>query len=142
MTNGMDFHHFNQQVIEKFRETGGVGEMGPVHFESLVLLTTTGRRSGKTHTVPLGSARDDDGNYLLFGSNMGAPKDPDWLRNLAADPQVTVEVTGATWATQAEILEGAERDAAYGRWIAMAPHVADHQEKAGRQIPMVRIRPA
>jgi deazaflavin-dependent oxidoreductase (nitroreductase family) len=70
---------------------------------------------------------------------MGAPKHPDWYRNLEADPHVTVEITGATWSGEAGILSGADRDDAYRRWIEMAPHVAEHQDKAGREIPMVRI---
>jgi deazaflavin-dependent oxidoreductase (nitroreductase family) len=136
----MDYREFNQELIDKFRETGGVGELGPVHFDRLVLLTTTGRRTGTQHTVPIGSAPDADGNLLLFASNMGAPQDPDWFRNLSADPNVTVEITGQTFEAQAEILAGEERDDAYRRWVEMAPHVADHEEKARRTIPMVRIR--
>jgi hypothetical protein len=58
MTNGIDFHEFNGQLIEQFRESGGHGELGPVHFDKLVLLTTTGRRTGQPRTVPLGGVRD------------------------------------------------------------------------------------
>src|SRR3954454_20724421 len=101
-----DIGAFNRQVSERFRADGGRGELGPVHFESLVLLTTTGRRSGQPHTVPLGSAADADGNLLLFASNMGAPEDPDWLRNLQRNRRVHVEVTGAEWDADAENLAG------------------------------------
>jgi deazaflavin-dependent oxidoreductase (nitroreductase family) len=139
MTEGQDIREFNKQVITKFRESGGVGELGPIHFDQLVLLTTTGRKSGELRTVPIGAARDDADNLLLFASNMGSPKDPDWYLNLAADPHVTIEITGASWETDAEILDGDARDDAYNRWIEMAPHVAGHQEKAGRRIPMVRV---
>ncbi|HEX3335195.1 MAG TPA: nitroreductase family deazaflavin-dependent oxidoreductase [Jatrophihabitans sp.] len=143
MTDGIDMQAMNQRVIAKFRASRGIGEVGPVHFDSLVLLTTTGRRSGEQRTVPLGYTTDADGNLLLFASNMGASKDPDWYRNLEADPHVTVEITGATWSAEAVILFGAEREDAYRRWIDMAPHVADHQDTAGREIPLVRIaRPA
>lgn len=138
----MDFRETNKQVVEQFRANDGVGSIGPVDFEHLVLITTTGRRSGTSHTTPLGYAHDDAGNLLLFASNMGAPRDPDWFRNIAADPHVHAEVTGRAWDAEALVLSGAERDDAYDRWIAMAPHVADHQEKAGRTIPMVRVPPA
>ncbi|HEV7205536.1 MAG TPA: nitroreductase/quinone reductase family protein [Jatrophihabitans sp.] len=134
-----DMREFNRNLVEKFRETGGIGELGPVDFGSLVLLTTTGRRSGEPRTVPLGAARDAGDDLLLFASNMGAAQEPDWCRNLRDDPHVTVEITGLTWETDAVILEGAERDDAYRRWIEMAPHVAAHEEQAGRTIPMVRI---
>jgi deazaflavin-dependent oxidoreductase (nitroreductase family) len=139
MTDGIDFQQFNQQVVSAFRSSGGVGELGPVHFDSLVLLTTTGRRSGQPRTVPLGSAADDDGNRLLFASNMGSPKHPDWYLNIAADPHVTIELTGVTYEAEAVVLAGGERDDAYRRWIELAPHVADHEKKAGREIPMIRI---
>jgi deazaflavin-dependent oxidoreductase (nitroreductase family) len=136
----VDVATINRQVIEQFRASGGVGAVGPVHLDRVVLLTTTGRRTGQPRTVPLGFALDADGHLLLFASNMGAPRDPEWFRNLAADPRVHVEITGAEWDARAEILSGAERDDAYRRWVEMAPNVADHQEKAGRIIPMVRIR--
>lgn len=139
MTDGLDIQDFNRQVITAFRATDGVGSLGPVHFDSLVLLTTTGRRTGQPRTVPLGSCRNADGDLLLFASNMGSPTDPDWLRNIRADPHVVVEMTGRTCDTQAEVLDGVARDGAYRRWIEAAPHVADHQAKAGRVIPMVRV---
>lgn len=135
-----DIGRFNRQLIDQFRASGGRGEVGPVHLENLVLLTTTGRRSGQPRTVPVGWWPDDDGNLLLFASNMGAPEHPQWYRNLEQDPRVHVEITGAEWDAEAEILDGAEREAAYRRWIEMAPNVAGHQEKAGRTIPMVRVR--
>ena len=72
---------------------------------------------------------------------MGAPRHPDWFRNLESDPHVRVEITGATFEVEAEILDGEAREEAYRRWVEMAPHVADHQEKAGREIPLVRIPP-
>jgi deazaflavin-dependent oxidoreductase (nitroreductase family) len=139
MTAGNDLTEFNKQVVEQFRAGGGVGELGPVHFDRMVLLTTTGRRSGEKHVVPVGWARDDAGNLLLFASNMGAPRHPDWYFNIEADPHVTVEITGATFDAQAEILHGDERDDAYRHWVEMAPHVAGHEAQAGRTIPMVRI---
>lgn len=139
MTEDFDVKQMNKQIIAQFRESGGVGKVGPVDFENLVLLTTTGRRSGRARTTPLGHTEDDDGNLLLFASNMGSPKEPDWCANIRHDPHVTVETSGRMWHTEAELLAGAERDAAYDRWIRMAPHTADHQEKAGRTIPMVCI---
>jgi deazaflavin-dependent oxidoreductase (nitroreductase family) len=139
MTEGLDIKDFNRHVIAAFRASDGVGCLGPVHFESLVLLTTTGRRTGQPRTVPLGSCRNAAGDLLLFASNMGSPTDPDWLRNIRVDPHVVVEVTGRTWDTQAEVLDSEARDDAYRRWIEAAPHVSDHQAKAGRVIPMVRI---
>ena len=139
MSGPGDMREFNRQLIEAFRASGGVGEMGLVHFEQMVVLTTTGRRSGTKHAVPLGSARDEIGNLILFGSNMGSQTEPDWVANIRADPHVTAEITGATWQTHAQILAGTERADAYDRWLQMAPHTAGHQDQAGREIPMIRV---
>jgi deazaflavin-dependent oxidoreductase (nitroreductase family) len=94
MTDFEDIAAVNRQVIEQFRSSGGRGEFGPIHFDRLVLLTTTGRKSGRKRTVPLGHERDGDSNLVLFASNMGAAQDPQWYRNIVADPRVTAEVTG------------------------------------------------
>lgn len=134
-----DIRETNRLVIDRFRADGGVGTLGPLHFERIVLLTTTGRRTGQRRTTPLGYARDAEGNLLLFASAMGAPRHPDWYFNIAADPHVTVEITSGSWDAQATILTGADRDDAYRRWIEMAPHVAGHEKQAGRRIPMVRV---
>ena len=139
-----DFRDFNRQVVDAFRASGGRGELGPVHFENLVLLTTTGRRSGRARTVPLGSAEDDDGNLLLFASNMGAPTHPDWYRNLVAHPTVTVELPGDTFTGAARTATGDERAALWRDLLAGFPFFADHQNTAGdREIPLVIVdRPA
>lgn len=106
----MDFRETNRQIIAQFRDSAGVGRLGPIDFERLVLITTKGRRTGRPHTVPLGSVRDEAGNIVLFASNMGAPAEPQWFANLAADPTVTAEITGTTWTTTAIIPTGAQRE--------------------------------
>jgi hypothetical protein len=65
-----DFREINRQLIQQFRASGGHGQLGPVHLERLVLLTTIGRISGQPHTVPLGYVRDSADNLVLFASNM------------------------------------------------------------------------
>lgn len=135
-----DMQAFNQQLVAQFRASDGVGKLGPVDFARLVLLTTTGRRSGKPHIVPVGYARDAGGHLLLFASANAAPRDPQWFRNIEANRRVHVEITGAQWEADAEILDGVERADAYQRWIEMAPNVADHEERTGRRIPLVRVR--
>jgi deazaflavin-dependent oxidoreductase (nitroreductase family) len=80
-----DMRAHNQKVIEEFRANGGAGD------RPLLLLTTTGVRSGARRTTPMMYVPDGD-RLLVIASNAGAPKHPDWYRNLAADPRVTVEV--------------------------------------------------
>ncbi|NED57503.1 nitroreductase family deazaflavin-dependent oxidoreductase, partial [Micromonospora aurantiaca] len=80
---------WNRQVIEEFRANGGrVG--GRFEGADLLLLTSTGRKSGARHTTPLGSMADGD-RLLVFASNAGGPNHPAWYHNIRADPRVTVE---------------------------------------------------
>jgi deazaflavin-dependent oxidoreductase (nitroreductase family) len=134
----MDVGEINKQVVTSFRENNGHGSLGPVHFENVVLLTTNGRRSGRPHTVPLGYLRDRD-DLILFASNMGAPRHPDWYLNIVANAHVRVELTDRTFEAEARVTSGAERDEAYAKLVAAWPHVAGHQEQAGRVIPMVKV---
>ena len=84
----MDVREINRRVVKQFRAGGPIEGM---HRERLVLLTTTGRRSGEPRTTPLMFDRDGD-DVLVIASNVGAPRHPDWYLNLEADPRVTVEL--------------------------------------------------
>src|SRR4051812_7443738 len=83
-----DQREFNRKLIAEFRDSGRRLDGRP-----LLLLSTTGRRSGNRYTTPMMYVRLDD-RLLVIASNAGAPKDPDWYANLVADPAVTVEVDG------------------------------------------------
>lgn len=81
---------FNNAIIEEFRANGGkVG--GPFESARLLLLTTTGARSGKPHTVPLGFLHDGHGRMLVIASAAGSDRHPAWFHNLRADQRATVE---------------------------------------------------
>ena len=84
----MDIQEINRNVIAKFRAGGLIEGM---QRDRLVLLTTTGRRSGRRHTTPMMFHRDGD-RVLVIASNVGAPKHPQWYLNLLANPRVTVEI--------------------------------------------------
>ena len=84
----MDVRETNRRVIAQFRAGGPIEGM---QRDRLVLLTTTGRRSGEPRTTPMMFHRDGD-RVLVIASNIGAPRHPDWYLNLAADPHVTVEI--------------------------------------------------
>ncbi|QIY58618.1 nitroreductase family deazaflavin-dependent oxidoreductase [Streptomyces sp. RPA4-5] len=129
---------FNRQIIEEFRANGGrVG--GPFEGGRLLLLTTTGARSGAPHTTPLGYLPDGDGRVLVIASAAGAPKHPAWYHNLVAHPRVTVEAGVFTYEAQAVVLEGAERDQAFARAVATDPGWSDYQEKTERILPVVAL---
>ncbi len=129
----MDVAQANRRVIEQFRAGG---EIEGMHRERLVLLTTVGAKSGQRRTTPMMFHRDGD-RLIVMASNAGAPKAPDWYRNLEANPRVTVEVGDETYDAVATTAEGDERERLWGTVTQNYPFFADHQEKAGRTIPVV-----
>ena len=131
MTLPDDMKAHNRAVIEDFRANGGVPDGRP-----LLLLTTTGRRSGEPRTTPMMYIPDGD-RLLVIASNAGAPRHPDWYRNLVANPQVTVEVTGDTYAATAVVPKPAERDRLFAEVVVKYAFFADHQAMVTRKIPVV-----
>jgi deazaflavin-dependent oxidoreductase (nitroreductase family) len=131
MTIPADMKAHNKQLIEQFRAAGGAPE-----GRALLLLTTTGRRSGEPYTTPMMWIPDGD-RLLVIASNAGAPRDPDWFRNLQTDPHVTVEITGETFETTAVIPDPGERDRLWADVTSKYPFFVEHQAKAGRTIPVV-----
>ena len=132
-----DRNDWNRQTIEAFRANGGkVG--GVWEGRPLLLLTTTGAKSGKHYTTPMMYL--PDGNRLLvFASKAGAPTDPDWYRNLVAHPEVTVEVGPETYQATATVLTGEERDRLYAKQAGLYPQFADYEQKTTRKIPVVAL---
>ncbi|GGX47564.1 nitroreductase/quinone reductase family protein [Streptomyces fructofermentans] len=129
---------FNQQVIEEFR--ANAGRVGG-HFEGarLLLLTTTGARSGRRRTTPVGYYPDGGERVLVIASAGGAPKHPAWFHNLLAHPRVTVETGVFTYEARAEVLADAARDAAFARAVEADPGWAEYQRKTTRVIPVVAL---
>jgi len=126
--------------VAQFRAGGAIDGM---HRDRLLLLTTTGRRSGQEHTVPMMFHRDGE-RVLVIASNAGGPRHPDWYLNLAAHPQVTVEVGdepgGAARPATAVTVEGGERTALWEMVKATYPFFADHEAATERTIPVVALR--
>lgn len=134
----MDMRSFNEDVIRRYRAGAPIEGL---HRDRLVLLTTTGRRSGERRTAPMMFVRFDD-DLLVIASDDGAASHPAWLLNLRADPHAAVETPdgGATEAV-AEELAGDERAAAWRDLVRDHPFFVDHQARAGdRTIPLVRLR--
>ncbi len=104
----------------------------------MVLLTTTGARSGKPHTTPLVCLPEDDRVYVI-ASMAGAPKHPAWYHNLSANPAVTVERGTEKYSAKARIAQGPERDELYARQATLIPGFADYQKKTTRLIPVVEL---
>jgi deazaflavin-dependent oxidoreductase (nitroreductase family) len=131
---------FQQQVVDEFRANGGwVG--GPFEGARLLLLTTTGARSGAPHTVPLGYLPDGGHRFLVIGSAGGSPRHPAWFHNVVANPQVTVEDGVFVVDALADVLHGEERDRAFARAVESDPGWAAYERRSGRALPVVALRP-
>jgi len=129
---------FNQQVIDEFRANHGrVG--GYFEGARLLLLTTTGSRTGTPHTTPVGYYPDGGERVLVIASAGGAPGHPDWFRNLVATPRVNVEDGVFTYEAEAVVLEPAERDRAFARAVEADSGWAEYQAKTDRVIPVVAL---
>ena len=130
-----EFDDWNRQIIEEFHANGGkVG--GQFAGFTLLLLTTTGAKSGKRRVNPLGYTTDGD-RLVIIASKGGAPSSPDWYYNLLAHPEVTVEVGSETFQATASVVDGEEHDTLYAKMVAIAPQFAEYQQKTTRKIPVV-----
>ncbi len=128
---------YNTKIIEEFRANAGrVG--GSWEARDLLLLTTTGRKSGRPHTAPMVFTRDGD-RLLVYASKGGAPAHPDWYLNLVADPRVVVEVGADRYDAIATPLEGEERDREFAAQVARNPVFGDYEQKTTRVIPVVAL---
>jgi deazaflavin-dependent oxidoreductase (nitroreductase family) len=111
--------------------------------QPLLLLTTTGWKSGHSHTVPLLWFPDGPQRWLVVASYGGSATHPAWYLNLMKRPQTAwAEVEGRRWPVAAEVLAGAEREAAWARIVAAAPVYQGYREKTDREIPVLRLQPA
>jgi deazaflavin-dependent oxidoreductase (nitroreductase family) len=132
----MDLKAANPGVIEKFRAGG---EIPGMHRERLLLLTTVGRLTGRRHTTPMMFHRDGD-RLLVMASNNGATEDPDWYLNLVEQSAVTVEVGDEKYDATARPLEGDDRERMWSMIKQRYPFFAEHEVKAGREIPVVELK--
>src|SRR2546423_12740315 len=108
---------FNSQIIEQFRANEGTMASGPFKGGRLLLLGTTGAKSGQPRLNPLAFSRDGD-RYVVIASKGGAPTHPDWFHNVVANPEVTVEVGPRRFRARASVPEGDERERLYAAQAA------------------------
>ncbi len=133
----MSDEDWNTKIMREFRANHGkVG--GPFEGSTLLLLTTTGAKSGTRRTVPLGYM-PEDGRLYVFGSNSGGPRNPDWLHNVIANPGVTVEVGDETFEARATVIEGDDRDQVFARQAERVPQFGEYQEQTTRVIPVIAL---
>ena len=134
MTNAESL--YGDEHVRVYRETGG--ETGHIWKEgsTILLLTTTGRKSGEPRTTPLIYAEDGD-RYVIVASKGGAPKDPGWYENLAKTPEVELQVKDEVFPARARTAEGEEREQLWRKANQIWPHYDEYQTKTDRQIPVV-----
>jgi deazaflavin-dependent oxidoreductase (nitroreductase family) len=130
-----DREDWNSNIIQEFRTNEGkVG--GPFDGAPLLLLHTTGARSGEERVNPMMYLADGD-RLVVFASKGGAPTNPDWYHNLVANPEVEIEVGTERRKVRARVAEGEERDRLYAEQSRRYPQFAKYQEGTDRTIPVV-----
>ena len=136
----MNWNDWNAKIIEEFRTNEGkVG--GDFEGAPLLLLHTTGAKSGRSHVTPL-MYLPDEGRYVVFASKGGAPEHPDWFHNVVSNPDVTIEVGTSTMPARAEVISGPARDELYARQVERRPQFGDYERRTSRTIPVVALEPA
>ena len=132
-----DMDDYNQQIIAEFRANDG--KVGG-RFEGLpmVLVTHTGAKSGVRRTTPLVCSRDGD-DVVIIASMGGAPTNPAWYHNMAANPSVTVELGGDTFEASAVVTEGDERLRLFDAQAEVMPFFRDYATATTRVIPVLKL---
>jgi deazaflavin-dependent oxidoreductase (nitroreductase family) len=125
-------------LIEDFRAHGGKVSSGPFANRDVLLLTTTGAKSGQPRLAPLVYTRDGE-RYVILASKGGSPTHPAWYHNLVANPIVTVEVGPEKFQARVAVVEGAERDRLWAERVETYPAFGEYQQRTSRVIPVVLL---
>jgi proline iminopeptidase len=127
---------FGEDHVRRYRETGGaVGHMWR-EGSTILLLTTTGRKTGEKRTTPLIYAQDES-RYVIVASKGGAPEHPGWYQNLVKTPEVEVQVKSDVFRARARTVSGAERERLWQTANRVWPHYDEYANRTPRQIPVV-----
>jgi deazaflavin-dependent oxidoreductase (nitroreductase family) len=132
---------FGKEHVQRYRATGGEDGYEWKKGTTILLLTTTGRKSGNPYTAPL-IFREHDGEYVVVASKGGAAEAPDWFKNLEADPNVEVQVKDRVFAARARVADPDEKATLWPLMVEVWPDYAEYQKKTDRQIPVVVLEAA
>jgi deazaflavin-dependent oxidoreductase (nitroreductase family) len=135
-----EVNDFNAKIIEEFRANGGETS-GPFKGRKLLLLTTTGAKSGKSRTTPLVYSNDGD-RVVIIASKGGAPEHPAWYHNLMAHPEATVELGTEKFEAKASVAPSPERERLYAQHAEAMPAFNEYEQKTTRKIPVVVLERA
>ena len=134
-----DYADWTKNLIADIRANGRPTS-GYFEGRAVMVLTTSGAKSGLPRTAVVAFSRDGD-DYVVVGSKSGEPDDPAWFTNLRANPVVTVEADGKKFQASATVAEGADRETLWDRHVAEFPGFAEYPSKTDRIIPIARLKP-
>ena len=130
------FQDFNRSLIQDLRAHGGKPSGGPFKGRDVLILTTTGAKSGQVRENPLVFSRDGD-RLVIIASKGGAPTHPAWFHNLVRHPDVTVEAGGERFRARAHVADGDDYERLYTRHADINPTFHEYRQKTTRKIPVV-----
>ena len=130
---------FNQALIDQIRNNNGDVTEGYFAGRQVLILTTTGAKSGETRESPLVYSRDG-GDLVIVASKGGAPTHPAWYHNLVANPRVKVEANGETFDADAVVVDTDERRRLYDQHADLHASFRDYEAKTSRVIPVIRLK--
>ncbi|MCA9954432.1 MAG: nitroreductase family deazaflavin-dependent oxidoreductase [Ardenticatenaceae bacterium] len=134
-----DQNDWNKKIIEEFR--ANEGKVGGYFVNTpLLLLHTTGAKSGQPRINPLAYLEDGD-RYVIVASKGGAPDNPDWYYNVVAHPDVEVEVGTQQFSAHAAVADEPERSELYEKMVAKNPGFDEYRQKTTRTIPVIVLTP-
>jgi deazaflavin-dependent oxidoreductase (nitroreductase family) len=128
---------WNRQIIEEFHANGGKVS-GPMAGTPLLLLNTTGAKSGQPRISPL-VYYNENGRVFIFATKAGAPTNPDWYHNILAHPNVTVEIGTEKFPATGVVLGEEERAQMYAKQAAASPRFAEYEKTTTRKIPVIEL---
>ena len=128
---------WNTPIIEEFRANGG--KVATFSWATLLLLTTTGAKSGKPHTTPIVSLSNED-RLIICATANGASTNPAWYHNLVENPNAIIEIGDESYKVTALITAGVERDRLWEKFVEHYPHFVAYQTQTSRQIPVVVLQ--
>ncbi len=135
-----DPNTWEDALVADLRANGGRPSSGPLKGQTLMIMISTGAKSGQPRRAIVTYSRDGD-DYIIAGTKSGAPTDPLWVENLRVHPEVSVEAGGPAFEATARLTEGADRDRLWDQHVAEFPAFGEYPAKTTRVIPVIRLTP-
>jgi deazaflavin-dependent oxidoreductase (nitroreductase family) len=135
-----DYANFTQRLMDELRANNGQLSGGPMAGRTLMIMTTTGAKTGQERSAIITYTKEGD-DYVIAASKSGAPTNPAWFHNLVANPVATVEAGGRTFQARARVTGGEERDRLWTKHVELHPEFGEYPKITDRVIPMIVLEP-